>query len=934
MICPKCQKETPAHRDKCVHCGASLVRATDFPQKEKQPQSGEYPSDRKDKSGVPDDYTEGKTAFVRSDSQEGAGIPPRPIPKKAPVSDMGATHLPAGDKQQKPGIPHTGSTDKKTPDGSLKKEEKPHEQHHDVSGKSLTDQTGKEQQPDTELELLRKALAGRYDITRKLGTGGMACVYHAREIALDREVAIKLLPQSLLRDEQFVIRFKREAQVAANLEHPHIVRIYQIGEEENLVYFVMSYIPGGSISDQIKNRGALSIDDIVQWGMDVSSALGYAHDHGVIHRDLKPDNIMLDKNKRAVVMDFGIARAAQSTGLTQTGTVIGTPQFMSPEQARGIELDARSDIYSMGLVLYQMATGSLPFKASDPASLMYMHVHETPESPDVRNKEVPPWLRDIILKCLAKNPDDRFSHAKELRQSLAEHKAPELITPTLVEKKKAAKKISTGFLIGAAVIIITGAAAGWFWWNSQQQKIQQTSQQVGIEYQQPSQEQTPQTPESPQFNPDDILFQNAELINTRQAYSTYLQKYPEGKHIDEAQVKISDFEEQERKAEEQKQQIALSKKEEQDRIEKERSSEEMQKKAEADRQDDKAYTFAETTNTIQAYTTYIQSYPLGRHIDEARKNIADLQQKQAELQKVQADKLAQRDDEAFRIAMNTNTKESYSTYLISFPNGLHSSEAHAKITTLEEQVRFEEKIRLELSSLAITLAHIPSGSFQMGSTNGDGDEKPVRTVSVSGFHMSATEITQAQYRAIIGNNPSFQKLDDNCPVEKVTWNDAITFCNKLSDKVGLEPCYNLSTGTCDFNKNGFRLPTEAEWEYACRANMGTEYNTGDGESALNRAGWYAGNSAEKTHPIGQKTANSLGLYDMHGNVWEWCNDWYSKKSYEIAGISNPAGVDSGKTRIVRGGGYLDWPKDCRSAKRREYNPDRNYSDIGFRIIRR
>ena len=200
--------------------------------------------------------------------------------------------------------------------------------------------------------------------------------------------------------------------------------------------------------------------------------------------------------------------------------------------------------------------------------------------------------------------------------------------------------------------------------------------------------------------------------------------------------------------------------------------------------------------------------------------------------------------------------------------------------------------------------------------------------------MGTTEITQAQYTAIMGSNPSFQKLDDNCPVEKVTWKDAITFCNSLSEKLGLEPCYNIGTGKCDFSKNGFRLPTEAEWEYACRAETGTEYNTGNGESALERAGWYQRNSGEKSRPVGQKNQNAFGLYDMHGNVWEWTNDWYSKKSYEIDKNENPTGVSDGKNRVLRGGSWLDWPKECTSSKRREYNPDKNYSDIGFRIVRR
>ncbi|MFC1692611.1 SUMF1/EgtB/PvdO family nonheme iron enzyme [Candidatus Latescibacterota bacterium] len=869
MICPECGKQTPDNLKQCVKCGANL---------EKKP-----PAPHTDSAD--------KTILNIGSHDE------KPDAQRSAPADR--TQLTPESKNNKPSPPPTGPSDQSPPSP-----------------------VGNEQMPATEEETLRAAISDRYEIIRKLGSGGMANVYLAREIALDREVAIKLLPQAYLRDEQFIARFKREAQVAANLEHPHVVRIYQISEEKNLCYFVMSYIPGGSLADQIKKRGALPIKDILQWGRDVCSALGYAHDHGVTHRDLKPDNIMLDKGKRAVVMDFGIARAAQGTSLTQTGSVIGTPQYMSPEQARGADIDTRSDIYSMGMVFYQMATASLPFKATDAASLMYMHVHETPEPPDVRNADVPPWLRDIILKCLAKNPVDRFSTAKELREALEQQIAPDLKVTPIPGKKKPAKK--TGLLIGIAAVVLIAAAGAWFWRESELKK----SEHARIEAQRKIEDRT--VPE-PSISQDDQLYQNAEMVNTRQAYTTYLEKYPDGAHIDEAEQKIAAIDEKEQaliREREQKQREADA------RREVERSQKEESRQADAIRQDDLAFQQAGMINTRQAYTTYLTSYPDGRHISEARAKIASLDEMDTKQKTAESEEQTRRDNEAFALTENTNTEESYSAYLISFPNGIHSSEARSRISAIKEHEAFGEKLRVALSSLSITMANIEAGSFQMGSNNGGGDEKPLRTVKVAGFKMSTTEVTQAQYNAIMGTNPSFHKLDENCPVENVTWKDALTFCNKLSEKIELEPCYDLSSGTCDFSKNGFRLPTEAEWEYACRGNSGSDYSTGNGESALSRAGWYAGNSGEKSHAVGQKTSNAFGLYDMHGNVWEWCNDWYSKKSYELDTTENPTGVESGSERVIRGGGWLDWPKDCRSAKRRNYKPDKNYSDIGFRIVRR
>ncbi len=863
-----------------------------------------------------------------------------PAPKKESAGqEPGATRIVPPDEPQSPAPPPSAGVGAEgtviVPPEQQKAQQKPKPRSPKAPQSPAQQAKPSESSGDSELDKLRAALAGKYEITKKLGQGGMASVYHAREIALDREVAIKLLPQSYVRDKQFVERFKREAQVAANLEHPHIVRIYQISEQEDLVYFVMSYIPGGALSDQVKKKGPIPVDQIVQWGMDTASALGYAHDHGVIHRDLKPDNIMLDKSNRAIVMDYGIARAGQGTGLTQTGAVIGTPQFMSPEQARGLDLDARSDLYSMGLVLYQLATGSLPFEAKDAASLMYMHVHETPEAPDVRNKEVPAWLRDIILKCLAKNPDDRFASAKELRLALAEHKAPELTEKTIVQRRAGEKKSSAVGMIAIAAIIAIAAAGGWFWWQSQEKTAHENVQPtatapVSTDTKAPS----AQAPAQPQVSADDLAFQQAEMINTKQAFSTYLDKYPDGSHAVAARDMIGALDEAESKAAEAKEQADRDRQKARDRqaaADREAAAEKAQEAAKAD---DDAFSIALAANNAQAFTTYLQQYPSGRHVSEARDKITALNAVAAEAAKAEEEETARRDDAAFKLAADSGTKEAFQTYLISFPAGKHADEAKATIAAIDKNAAFEEDLKVKLSALSISMVSLPAGSFQMGSANGGKDEKPVRTVSVSGFSISTTEVTQAQFKAVMNDNPSFHKLDDNAPVEKVTFKDAIEYCNGLSKKLGLDPCYDTGTGKCDFTKNGFRLPTEAEWEYACRGGNGAEYNTGNGESALARAAWYSGNSQEMTHPVAQKTANTSGLYDMHGNVWEWTNDWYSERSYEIDGTDNPTGVASGKEKVLRGGGWLDYPQDCTSSKRRKYDPDKSYSDIGFRIVRR
>jgi len=311
-------------------------------------------------------------------------------------------------------------------------------------GASLKSDAAQEEQKDEEA-ILRDALSGQYEIVRKLGEGGMAIVYLAYELALNRDVAIKLLHRKLHHDMEFVERFKREARIAAKLEHPNIVRIYRIIDDKQFCYFVMNYIRGGTLSDRIKKCGPLPVNDILRWSMDVCSALSYAHKQGVIHRDLKPDNIMMDTDDHAIVMDFGIARAAQVSTITKKGAVIGSPQYMSPELASGTQIDNRSDIYSMGVVLYQMATATLPFQSKDALTLMYSHIHDVPEPPDIRNPDVPVWLRDIILICLSKYPKDRYPTVDELSQALAEYRIPE--TSTTVQFGTSQKKRKTGQII-------------------------------------------------------------------------------------------------------------------------------------------------------------------------------------------------------------------------------------------------------------------------------------------------------------------------------------------------------------------------------------------------------------------------------------------------------------------------------------------------------
>ncbi len=269
-------------------------------------------------------------------------------------------------------------------------------------------------QPEkSEEEVVRDALKDEYDIEGVLGRGGMAVVYHAREISLDREVALKVLPFSLSHDKEFVERFQREARTAAKLEHPNIIPIYRVGKKGNIIYFAMKFLRGKSLADVISERGKLPPDEIRVLLKQCAGALGYANHHGIVHRDIKPDNIMYSDRGVAVVTDFGIAKAATGTRLTGTGMAIGTPYYMSPEQARAQKVDGRSDLYSLGVVAFQCLTGSVPFDGEDSFSIGYKHIMEEVPEPELESPDERA-IFEIIRRMMAKDPADRYRDADEL----------------------------------------------------------------------------------------------------------------------------------------------------------------------------------------------------------------------------------------------------------------------------------------------------------------------------------------------------------------------------------------------------------------------------------------------------------------------------------------------------------------------------------------
>jgi eukaryotic-like serine/threonine-protein kinase len=262
--------------------------------------------------------------------------------------------------------------------------------------------------------LVGKSL-GQFRIVERIGAGGMATVFKAYQPVLDRHVAIKVLPDYHARDPIFKERFLREARAVAKLDHPNIVQIYLFGEEENITYIVMQYVDGGTLKDKLKASGPLPVGEAIKFVIQGAEGLGAAHHHGIIHRDVKPANMLLRKDGHLLLSDFGIVKILEgTTNLTRVGTGIGTPQYMSPEQGTGQAVDASSDIYSLGIVFFHCLTGRVPFNAESPLSITVKHLNEPLPVAFLRHASVPPQIEQVIVRMTAKTPADRYQTTAEL----------------------------------------------------------------------------------------------------------------------------------------------------------------------------------------------------------------------------------------------------------------------------------------------------------------------------------------------------------------------------------------------------------------------------------------------------------------------------------------------------------------------------------------
>lgn len=697
-------------------------------------------------------------------------------------------------------------------------------------------------------EHIRFVLQSKFNIIREIGRGGMAVVFEAIEPDLARKIAIKALPPELARDPNLVMRFKREAQVAAGLVHPHIIPIHSVGSIQNVHYFTMAYMKGGNLLGRLQN-GPIDERTAVRIIKQLASALAYSHRKGVIHRDIKPGNIMFDEHETAVLGDFGIAKALLQPQLTNTKAFFGTPHYISPEQAMGRMIDGRTDLYSLGVLFYQMVSGQLPFSADDPLSVLFQQVNLEPPSLHHGDQRISQSLESVIFKLLQKDPTRRYANADFLEHDLGrlpikktdpEQQASK--PPTSTPQKPSGKltRHTTNLLYKVLGYFGLGPLG-----RGKEESVEPTQTIV-----------------------------RQPRANRRAMHSRFPGSWKQRGQVFMGIITlliVSVF-------------FLLGQ-----------------------------WVF---DNSLEMDSLDEKNLPKPVHIKPAPPT------GKVQTESTSAEQEPNPKEVSNRLRSNKGAPNPLLEQESKSPSQV-SSDSSPRVENYSKGIPIQDpqEVRWELvlSILAqMGFASIPSGEFRMGSwVFFRKDERPVHTVTVSEFNLGKKEVTQALWKAVMDENPSCHKGGD-LPVENVSWLDVQNF---------------LTTLTALDRHFEYRLPTEAEWEYACRSGTVGMYSGKAMGVNLVGIGWDRDNSDGQSHPVGEKGPNSWGLYDMHGNVWEWCSDWYDSDYYDHSGKTNPKGPKTGREKVIRGGAFNSRSRACRSANRYYQNPDISSCAIGFRLVR-
>ncbi len=745
---------------------------------------------------------------------------------------------------------------------------------------------------------------GDYVVLDRIGVGGMGHVYKARHRHMKRTVALKVISPQAMRDTATLKRFQREVEAAARLEHPNIVTAHDSRHDRGVHYLVMSYAEGSDLGALVRSQGPLSVDLAVECVLQTARGLAYAHGEGVVHRDIKPANLLLDKNGVVKILDMGLARIEDSSNdhLTSTEQVMGTVDYMSPEQAASThDVDCRADIYSLGCTLWYLLVGQKIYEGDTMIARMLKH-REAP-IPSLRNArhEVPEELETIYQRMVAKHVEDRFQRMDDVVKSLE----------SLLDNEK-----NPGKEEGS-----TSRALREFSRNIERSKTTKPSTLT----RQP-------TPTNPGSTPT-LVYQVAGVETDPNS-----------------EVSVRPL----------KQQPARS---------------------------GNKPPIAWRVATAAAFAAaFFGVWVIIR--DDKGKEVARIS---VEVPKGGTVEIAK--DKLDTSEPKTNTADVAPPRAIA-PFDSKQARAHQEAWAKHLGTQVETT-----NSIGMKMVLVPPGEFLMGSTDeqlevvskmheaiemiGPNDylgrrlpeERPQHRIQLTKpIWMGMTEVTVGHFRkfveatkyiteaelygaggvafgesriedvkpALKGLNwrsPSYPIADDT-PVSQVSWNDACAFCSWLSSQDGDTPWYR-DNGKGNWilaaQADGYRLPTEAEWEYACRAGTTTQYSFGDDVMSLDLYGWSSKTPIKKAHPVALKRPNPFGLYDMHGNLAEWCQDRYDVQWYIKSPSQDPlvpdVGPDEPTYRIVRGVNFFIYDSGARSASRGSNAAHSCHQCTGFRVVR-
>jgi formylglycine-generating enzyme required for sulfatase activity/serine/threonine protein kinase/Leucine-rich repeat (LRR) protein len=762
---------------------------------------------------------------------------------------------------------------------------------------------------------------GGYRVLEVLGVGGMGIVFRAEDPQLKRQVALKAMKPAVATSRSAKDRFLREARATAAIEHDNIVHIYQVGEDQGVPFIAMQFLRGESLQDRLARESRLRPAEVVKIGREMADGLEAAHRQDLVHRDIKPDNIWLEEGSgRVKIVDFGLVRSADSdAGLTQAGTVMGTPRYMAPEQAQGQVVDHRCDLFSLGSVLYRAATGKAPFEGSNITATLIAVAQAAPKPVAEVDKEIDPDLAALIMRLLSKDRDARPQTAAEVSQQLAD----------------IGQKIDTRDGVSSPGPTDTLAATGSF-------PIRPVAEKLPTIVKQPARLTAPRPNKKASVSGGNNRTKliaaglgGALVLVAAIVFFVRIGKYDVQITLADPSVALQID----------GQTVVLNGDGSPIRLK--AGSHMLAVEREGLETETKEFTVKKDGKTtvhvrvIEGRFAILENGAEAPQLSSAAGDdsptelpravpplaIAPFDAKQAR---------AHQEAWAKHLGTTVETTNSVGAKMVLIPPGeflMGSSdeqvEAALKVADeinagqptkdrIQNAERPQHKVVLTKPFL-MGATEVTIGQFKKFSAAGyqtEGEKQAIATKTASPPKASAPSQPPVAPPQPVKTylNPGYSVTDDS-PAAQITWNDAVAYCRWLTAQ----------------EKVIYRLPTEAEWEFACRAGTTTQYSFGDDAAFLDLYGWYIKNQSGNSQPVGTKLPNAFGLFDMHGNLFEWCQDFWNEKWYELSPTNDPTGSTYIVGWVMRGGCWNFSATHGRSA----YRHTLAYRDlnVGFRVVR-